>query len=359
MISRISELLDKSSGLKAKEIANRLQCERKEVNAILHGNKSTFRKDNEHQWFLSSAREQVLSFPPNWIAADDFEDALLTIDSPLDSGDIPLRVVIPDGCNLLLEASVRLLALCNQLADAGVPVEIDLRNNNKTRSYLSRVGFLDFLSSKVAVLPERPATSGATTYKGNNRGLYEFESIDPLAPNSQIPKRLMECFVANSDERYAQNAFTFIAELFGNVRGHSKTRIPGFAGLQRYRGRSRQLQTVISDNGIGIIGSLGPVLAVNHPDLAEKFDLSEMDDQARLIVHVFTKGQVSSINEKGRGLGLKTTKDVAESLKADLSIRQERFSVTLSFRNGVLRKKTRKNLPLIRGTHICFNFLVD
>lgn len=359
MINRISDLLEKSNGLKAREISARLQCERKDVNAILHGNKAKFRKDEEHRWYLHCAREQAIEFPPNWITADDFEDALSTIDSPLESANIPLRVVIPEGCKLLLEASVRLLALCNQLVDAGVPVEIDLRNNDTTLSYLSRVGFLDFLFAGVTVLPERPAISGATTYRGNNRGVYEFELIDPFAPNAQIPRQLKECFVANSDEKYSQHAFAFIAELFDNVRGHAKARIPGFAGLQRYGTRKRRLQTVISDCGVGIIGSLRPVLAVNHSELADKFDLSEIDDQVRLIVHLFTKGEVSSIHEEGRGLGLKTAKDVVESLNADLSIRQEHFSVTLSFRNGALKKRIRKGLPLIRGTHICFNFLVD
>jgi hypothetical protein len=86
---------------------------------------------------------------------------------------------------------------------------------------------------------------------------------------------------------YSQPAFTVISELFGNVRDHSKSEILGFAALQLYKGKRPHIQTVVSDSGRGIIGTLRPILESKYPKLARKFPLSNPEADALLLKEVF------------------------------------------------------------------------
>lgn len=359
MIEDIVRILESAAGLKAKKISKELGVSSSAVNAVLYGNSDRFSKDEDHRWFLKTRTGMAIEFPENtWIDAELFEDYLSAAGSPLDGPVDSLRIVVPSGCSLLLDAAIRLLALCNQVVAIGSSVEIDFSNSRETTKWLGRVGFHDFLDQRVVLIPGRPPISGAKTYRGNNAKVHEFERIVPSSLDDEIPKRLKACFVEHAGEEGSNAAFTFIAELFENVVEHSKTTTPGFVGLHKYHGREPHLQTVVSDNGIGILGSLGPTLAVHYPTLANKYDLSNPDHQIALVKKMLTKGEISSAG-KGKGLGLKKATDAARTFRADLSIRQENFSVTLSFRNGVLSQRSRKGLSLIRGTHVCFDFLLD
>lgn len=126
--------------------------------------------------------------------------------------------------------------------------------------------FFDHLAGAVGVVPARPSQSGAVTHRGKNDGVVELASIDHRNPDESIPKRLKNSLVNCAGEQYSQSAFTFISELFGNVRDHAKSEIPGFAALQYYP-RGGKIQVVISDSGIGIVGSLQPVLEHKYQEL--------------------------------------------------------------------------------------------
>ena len=80
-----------------------------------------------------------------------------------------------------------------------------------------------------------------------------------------------------------------------------------------------------------------------------------------LVLEVFKKGRISQYgSDDGRGLGLKRSSDVAAKFNANISIRQENFELRLIYLEGKFSKYLYKlNMPVIKGTHICFDFLLD
>ncbi|MFZ2302286.1 MAG: ATP-binding protein [Gallionella sp.] len=226
------------------------------------------------------------------------------------------------------------------------------------------LGFFDHLDKDVTVLPNRPQTSAASAYKGNSEKLVEFGAIDPVSPDESIPKQLKESFVSLAGSNiYSQPAFTVLSELFGNVRDHSKSPIPGFVALQFYKKHGRHpahIQTVISDSGKGIIGTLLPVLAKKYPELLKEITKSDSPPEKLLLQKIFTQGEISQIDEEGRGLGLKRSIDAASEFGANIFVRQENCEAKFFYRNGKLKDfRFEENMPRILGTHICFDFLLD
>lgn len=359
MQKRIEKILQKTPGLKAKSIAKKLGLDRTQVNSFLHRNMEIFSKDENYCWRLKAIPELRIEFASNcWIDCELFEQALTSVSSPLDSEISTIVFVISKDCKFLLEAIARLMALANQLIYKNKIVVIDFTQCPDTLGYLNRMSFFDHLSNEVTVLPEHNKIS---VVKGNNDILVEFGAIDPVEPDESIPKKLKLSFVNHAGDKYSQTAFTVLTELFGNVRDHSDSPIPGFVALQCYKnGRVPHIQTVISDSGKGIIGTLKPILEKKYPKIFKEISKSETDFDGLLLKKVFTKGEISQSEEKGRGLGLKSSSDAASKFNATILVRQENCEAKLSYKNGKLSEFLFKpNLPRILGTHICFDFLLD
>jgi hypothetical protein len=359
MKEEITEILRKTPNLRGREIAKKLGHDKSEVNAFLHLNLKYFTQNNDSEWSL--ANEFHVAFATNsWIDSAEFEDTLARCGSPLDDDCTSVFFIIPDGCSFLLEAVARLMALSNQLVLKQKLVVLDFGSSHQTYHYLNRIGFFDYLAPEVTILPKRPATSKATTHRGNADTVFELSKIDPIKPDKSIPEQLRNVFVTHAGESYAQPAFTVLAELFDNVRDHSKSKIPGLAAVQFYKStRHPHIQTVISDSGIGIIGTLKPLLNEKYKPLAKKIAGLGAEGDAYLIKEIFEKGEITQF-EKGRGLGLKASANVAAKFNAKISIRQENLEVILFYKNGVLDNFCNKlDLPKIYGTHICFDFIID
>ncbi|CAI8714687.1 ATP-binding protein [Pseudomonas chlororaphis] len=360
MIADIVRFLRSNPGAKGREIARQLGLEKGDVNSILYKNPLTFVHDDEQCWSLTAPTKlTVVLEEETWVGAASFEEVLAATGSPLDENCSEVAFVVPKGCKIMVDAAARLLALCNQLVMLGKAASIDFSACRTTLTYFNRLGFFDHLAGTVDVIPKRPSHSGADAYRGNNQGVVELASIDHRIPDESIPKRLKNSLVSCAGEHYSQSAFTFISELFGNVRDHAKSDIPGFAALQHYP-KGKKIQTVISDSGIGIVGSLQPVLEHKYHELFRQFDFSKPEAGPELVLHVFKQGRISSSEDDGRGLGLKRSGDVAAGFNATVTVRQKNFELTMVYSDGRLNRSfSRLDMPTILGTHICFDFLID
>jgi len=359
LIAEVERYLRENPGTKAKDIAKHFGVNKRELNSLLYRNADRFAQDSDHRWSVVVEKLTVFLKREGWVDSASFEDALAAVGSPLDSACSGAEFVLPKGCKIMIDAAARILALCNQLVMVGKTASIDFSACKATLTYFNRLGFFDHLAGAVDVIPERPSRSGAAIYRGNNDGVVELASIDPRVPDESIPKRLKNSLVSCAGERYSQSAFTFISELFGNVGDHSKSDIPGFAGLQYYR-KGGKIQTVISDSGIGIVGSLEPVLERRYPELLQQLDFSKSTAGPELVLHVIKQGRVSSSDEDGRGLGLKRSGEVAAAFDATVTVRQKNFELTVVYSDGQFsRSSHRVDMPTILGTHICFDFLID
>lgn len=357
MLAKIEAILEQKSGLKAKAIASKLRADKTEINRLLHAHEDIFVKDPEFTWSLKELQIDLGS--DCWLTAEMFEEALLAIGSPLDSNCRRVSFIVGEECKIMLEALARLLALCNQLVDSGKIVSINFDTSKSTLTYLNRIGFIDLLQSGVKVLPKRPRFSAAAAYEGNNDSVVELRKIDHLHPNDEIPNLLRNSFVNRAGDQYYVAAFTVISELFGNVQEHSEAATAGFAGLQYYKGSKRHIQTVISDSGRGIVGTLMPILQDKHPDVARKIAKSSTDPRVALLQEVFSAGSISRVDESGRGLGLKRSGECANKYNAFISIRQETFELKISHIGERIQFSHCLDLARIVGTHICFDFLLD
>lgn len=360
-LKEIEKILRNTLGIKAKDIAKELRLEKHQLNSFLYAHLDNFKVDADFCWTLKNTELRIEFASDSWIDCNSFEAALAKIESPLASKQDSIVFEIPKGCKLLLEAIARLMALSNQLAHKNKKVTLDFSRQYSTLTYVNRLGFFDHLDKKINVLPHWPKTSGAEVYKNNSQALVELATIDPIHPDESIPERLKTVFVSVAGDKYDQAAFTVLSELFGNVRDHSESPIHGFIGLQFYEKSSPpHIQTVISDSGKGILGTLKPILAEKYPDIFREIEKHGTDFDIQLLKWVFTKGRVSQSEEEGRGLGLKSSSNVASKYNATILVRQESCEVRFSYRNGELHNFSSKtNLPSIYGTHICFDFKLD
>lgn len=362
MQKRIIQLLSKSSGLKAREIASQLDLERKAVSHHLHENLEVFIQEPEtFGWSIIKSASFVLELNcgGTWLTETHFEKALSKAGSPLDADHGHVTIKIPAERKILLCAAAKILAIANQLAAAKKKVELDFSENKLALSYLNRAGFIDRLDPSIKVLPKKPSRSAAQLYNANNTGLVELMEITAYGDRSvNVPERIKTSFIKAFGENHSSKLFTVVAEFVGNVEEHSATPIPGFAGLQCYGSADQRPKviTVISDSGMGICETLRPAISERLPELAKKFDPSLPVSNPKLILHAILKGGLSS-RTTGGGAGLHNSHSEAEKLNATIKIRQENFSVTLEYKAGVLEKKSwALNLPKLIGTHIVFEF---
>lgn len=356
MLDQIYAFLAANPGTKAKTIAFQLSVDKTELNRLLHEHKDKFEKDQEFRWSIVPTTCYIEFGGKAWLDSWDFERAFSGA-SPLESSHAAVVFALKGDSKPLLEFTARLLAMCNQLVAAGRIVTLDFEGSKKVLSYLDRIGFFDVLNEAIMVLPERPTGQLSKTYQGNNDGVLEFRLIDPVAPDQYIPELLRQSFVSCAGAGYFQPAFTVLAELFGNVTEHSKTSSPGFACLQFYP-KARKIQTVISDNGLGIVGTLGPVVPQKYPDVARLMATAKHPGVA-LLTEVFREGQLSQVNLKGRGCGLNRSRTVAEKFKAKISVRQSDFELRVYHDHDGVQFRHLLNLPYLAGTHICFDFKLD
>lgn len=359
MLDKIQLLLSTSPELKARNIANKLSLDRSAVSKILHDNEEIFVQNSDYEWSLVPRDELKVEFQVcSWMSAEIFEDSLLGI-NVLDGSYSAVTFVIANDCNILLEALARILALCNQLRALKKKVTVDFSNCRKIIGYFSRIGFFDQLENGIEIKPYRPKKSRAEAYAGNNNSVVELRSIDPISPDRQIPKNLKESFEKCAGKNYSQAAFTILSELFGNVYEHSGLTEPGFAALQAYSGKQPHIQTVISDSGAGIVGTLMPVLEKKYPGLLNKINNSKLDPRVALLTEVFLKGGFSKSDDDGRGLGLMRSAGIAGQFSAKISVRQETFELRMNYVNGKIKFSHILGLTRLLGTHICFDFMLD
>ncbi len=324
----------------------------------MHSHPDDFTQDDSYRWSLVPPSEVEIEFEPDkWVDCESFEICIKRYGSPLDLECASVVFVVPEECKILLNAAARLLALCNQLVSKRKTVTIDFSDFPSTLDYFNRIGFLDHLDNRVGVLPERPPVSKATIYKDNSDAVVEFGKVFPPRLDKELVKRLTDRFVGQSSTRYRSAASTVFSELIGNICEHSKTPLPGFAALQRYGGQRKHIQTVVSDSGIGIVRTLEPSLKEHYPRLYQLREDEDFDEQ--LVTAVLTEGGISRFGS-GRGLGFKSSREQAVKFEAELSVRQENFSLKFLCRRGetnLIDKQT--GLSTIYGTHICFDFFVD
>jgi hypothetical protein len=356
MLKRICAILESNPGAKAKMIASQMGVDRADVNRFLYEHKDKFEKDSDHQWYLVSDVCRIEFGGDGWLTSWHFEKALAGL-SPLKSHHRAVVFVLKDDCKPLLEFLGRFLALCNQLVESGKAVTLDIEHSKATLSYLDRVGFFGLLAPTIAVRPQRPSGDLAKTFNGNNDGVIEFRSIDPAAPNQEIPRLLQKSFVACAGDSYSATAFTVLAELFGNVHEHSGTDSAGFACLQFYR-KSRKIQAVISDNGLGIVGTLAPVLGKRYPETSARVAAAPHAGVA-LLEEIFSHGKLSQVKADGRGLGLRVSSELAGKFRAKITVRQSDFEFRIHHGPGGVQFTHRLNLAQLNGTHICFEFKLD
>ncbi|AFI83572.1 ATP-binding protein [Methylophaga nitratireducenticrescens] len=361
----IERILTETPGLRGRQIAKKLGVDKKVVNSYLSKQKGEFVKDEDHCWYVAGAELQIKLNGDTWVNGLSFDNAIKRVGSPLEPGCKSVHFILPEGCRILLEAAARLLAISNQAALAGKDVIIDFSDCSSTLTYFDRMGFFDLLNPMISVKPDKPRTSRASIYHGNSESVYEFGEIDPHDLDENIPKRLKESFVHYAGVEYSQPAFTVLSELFGNVRDHSDSPIPGYIALQRYKGHDGRnpvaphIQTIVSDSGRGITGTLMPILEKKYPDIYRKFDFSDPSSKPLLIKEVIEKGQISRVEDDGHGLGLKRSGDVAASYNATISVREDTFELKLSYKVGRLASTSYElDLPKMLGCHICFDFIL-
>ena len=358
MLIKVKEILQAKPCIKGKEIAKIMSKDKKEINSFLHAHKDDFIQDNNFCWLLVKPKELKIEFEGNkWVDCNSFESSLGMFGSPLDSDQASIYFVVPEKCHILLDASARFLAICNQLVHIGKKVTIDFSDCKSTLSYFDRIGFLEHLHEEVSVLPKRPSVSKASIYKGNSEAVVEFGAVSPDQEEKELVNQLTNRFIQQSDSRYETAAFTMFSEFIRNVSEHSETPLHGFAALQKYEGRRKHIQTVVSDSGLGIAATLKPSLLKHYPDLHKLSNNYDFD--VRLVTAVLTKGEISRFGS-GRGLGFKSSREQAAKFDARLSVRQENFSLNLEYKDGEISSiDTKTDLPKILGTHICFDFFVD
>ena len=358
MLEKIKRILLETPNLKARDLAKKLDLPKGDINSFLYRNKDTFICDEEYKWNVISSKFTV-QFNSGWVDCNSFENSLSGAGSPLDMEITSASFIFPEGCKILLDASARLLALCNQLAGKGIKVTIDFQDSMPSLHYFNRIGFLDHLQEDIIITPKKPKQSTAQTYKGNNESVVEFGTVNPNQTNKDLINQLSDSFVKLSSDKYDTAASTVLSELIGNVKEHSQSRINGFAALQKYAGKRHHIQTIISDSGLGIAATLRPSLKQHHPNLYKAFGTANLDSDIGLVKAALSKGEVSRFGE-GRGLGFKSSREQAVKFNANFSVRQKNFSLNFIFVNGKLKEINESlDLSSIYGTHLCFDFYID
>lgn len=296
--------------------------------------------------------------PPHWVRSRDLDQALAAANSPLSSSPSCVFFTIPSQCKIMVDTAVRLLSLANQLSYHGSAVTMAFESGmDGTMGYLDRMGFFEHLAASVDVRSGRPGTSTILARRGLNTDLVEIVKISPGHAVRLLPTRLADALKfavrerADSDS-IGNTAFTIFGELIDNIFQHSATVLDGYASLQTYRAGGL-VKVAVSDSGRGIMETLRPALCIEYPCLDRLSD-------AKLLLEMFKKG--ISRHGQSRGVGLKRSAAVALKHNAAIEVRLPTSRVALKPSGGkytLSGPQSVENLPLIWGTHISFDFLID
>ncbi len=258
--------------------------------------------------------------------------------------------------SIMVDAAVRLLSLLNQLAASTRRVVLEFENMDGAMGYLNRIRFFELLSSDVVVKPRRPSVSMGALRKGQSAGLVELERINYGARAKRLPTKLAErlgeaCSERTDEKELTDAAFTVFSEIIDNVYSHvyeeRQNELDGFVALQVYK-NGNTAKVVVSDSGKGILHTLRPTLT--------DAKLQRLSD-TELVVEIFRQGL--SRHGNNRGCGLKASADSAIKYKTQLDVRLPNCVVHLIPARGTYEANTaycRENMPLLWGTHLCFDF---
>ncbi len=359
MENDIANVLREQPGLTGRQIAKVLGVTKKEVNSFLHHDDSGRFSATDNHWSLEESGVQICFDQDRWLVASKFEE-LLCASPDLWDADKDLITFRFVNCNILLDAISRILALVNQLASEGKQVTLDFSQCKESFGYLCRVGLFEVIDPRIVVVPE---VKDCSEHYGQNNKVMEFVSIAPNTTETDLPSKLKTAFVNLAGDKHANAAFAFMSEFVNNIIEHSNTPVAGFAALQVYGGQRKKIQTVFSDSGDGIIGTLRPVLKERYPSLYNKYPQNIPSDNAKLLKEVFEFGGVSGANDteyEGRGLGLKVSAKTASKFDATIRIRQANFELELGYSGGKMNTdKVFYDLNKLNGTHICFDFYLE
>lgn len=295
-------------------------------------------------------------FHGQWVDSQSFESSLRSSLAPHGANITHVVFEMPTGCRIMVDTGVRMLSLANQLRYADKHITLDFKDDKEgTYSYLNRIGFFDHLDPDIEVLPDRPSFSVASLYRGNNVRLVEIEKINPSHKDQSLPTRLADALdeavrYRPDHESLSFAAFTVLSELTDNIFQHSSTELDGYAVLQVYK---RGVKIAVSDSGKGILDTLRPSLRSEFPRLTKMTD-------TELVVEAFRTGL--SRHGRGRGCGLKRSAEQAIKYNATLDVRLPTCRVFLEPSiDGYTPTKAYcyDNIPLMWGTHICFDFRLD
>lgn len=359
---KIKEIIREYPGLTGRLIAKKLgDVDKTALNSFLYHHCDGI-KQTDYKWYLDD--EYVLELDgSSWIDEKSFESSLTAAGSLLDSDANKCTIRFLNNCKILLIATARIIALVNQAVLSNKDITLDFSASPKTKNYLDRLGFFDYLPSSVLVKPTRPRQSRAKQYHGNSDTLVEVASIDLDNFDYALPEQLTKQFAAHAGDHYYQTAFTIFSELINNVREHSETPIPGFAALQCYGGKHRHIQTVISDSGLGIATTLKTNLEKYYPEHFNRIQSEDLNPDTYLVMQTLQEGglsQFGSSPEDARGLGIKSTQREAAKYHARVIVRQSNFELEVMYQDGII-KETNQNTELvtINGTQVCFDFFLD
>lgn len=303
--------------------------------------------------------EISLIFSDRWIDSLEFEKCLDGIPDLLSLNKLNLiKVVIPENSKIMIDAGILMLSYLNQLSSHGISISLNfLEGEEGTYGYLNRVGFFDYLSDEIDVLPYRPNVSRANIFRGSNRGMLEIVKIDPTNRDDEIPTILTDILIENvhtsiDTEKFGTATFTVFSELIDNIYNHSKTKLSGFAAMQVYKS-GNDVKVIVSDSGDGLISTLRPSISTHYPKYSDFSD-------SEIIIKVFSEGLSKDGVEMGCGLkvcALHTLK-----FNAKLTVRLPRSCFYLSPLNGrysIAKATCIDSRPQILGTHIIFDFALD
>jgi hypothetical protein len=356
----IETILKRSPGSKAKDLAKELGVDKTAVNSFLYSMPAEYAVDKDFKWTRTKDLKFVITTQrATWVVSDHVEKALQKYGSPIENPSKYLNIEIEKDRRLLLDAISKILALANQAVQVGKIVSLEV-GSTETLSYLNRAHFFERLHPDVSVKPYRPASTDEK-FNGKNYKIVELQKIGE--PGTNVPKMIRNSLEQSAPDQQINITAVqcAISELVSNVEEHSRTPYPGFAGLQCYeRGPRPAVMMVVSDNGLGICGTLLPVLGSKYPELAKRFSANDPNTGPNLIFKAFTEGGVSQVmDDESRGTGLHTSGRSAANLNADVIIRQDTFEIEMQFRDGKVRPpKVKLDLPKLLGTHVTFNFFL-
>ena len=259
-----------------------------------------------------------IEFPATWITSNKFESTLAKTADPLKGSEMSVRVRIPNGCSIMVDAGARLLSYLNVLVHINKSVVLEFEDGDAgAMGYLDRMGFFDCLDLRIEVRPARPDYSRAALFRGTNQSLVEFVAIKPGSRNGDLPRMLVDSLlekVGGTPSRgiLEQAVFTMLGELIDNIYRHSRTQLDGFAVSQYYGGKRNEVFIAVSDSGDGPMERLRPALPKHYPDLVDS-------TEADLLVAMFSRG-VSRYGQ-ANGSGLKSAAHHALKFNSSLDVR--------------------------------------